>query len=87
MSWEIHLAAKAQKDLLAIRGHDRALVNGRLLILELNPRSFGAIPLKGSPYYRARTGDWRLIYQINDSAQVVLIIRILRRSEKTYRDF
>jgi mRNA-degrading endonuclease RelE of RelBE toxin-antitoxin system len=87
LSWEVRLASKAQRDLHAIHGKDLALIHGKILILELDPRSFGAIPLKGSPFFRARAGDWRLIYEINDAGRVIRILRIIRRSERTYRGF
>jgi mRNA interferase RelE/StbE len=85
LSWEVRLAAKAQKDLDPIHGTDRALVQSRFLTLGLNPRSFGSIQLKGSQLHRLRAGDWRLIYEIIDEQHMVRVARILRRSEKTYR--
>ena len=56
-------------------------------MLGFDARPFGSIPLTGSAYYRLRVGDWRVIYEIEDARRVVRILRILRRSEKTYRDF
>jgi len=87
LSWEVRLAAHAQKEFNSIHGPDRARIHSGFLILELNARPFGAIPLKDSPFYRLRVGDWRVIYEIIDERGVVRILRILRRSEKTYRGF
>jgi len=35
--------------------------------------------------YRIRVGDFRVIYQVEDSQQLVKIGRIIRRTETTYR--
>lgn len=87
MSWEVRLSGRAEKDFLAIRGLDHARIADRLLELEFQPRPFGACKLKGSPFYRLRIGDWRAIYEIDDARHLVWIARLLRRSEKTYREF
>jgi len=53
--------------------------------LSINPRPHGCIKLKGNiDGYRLRIGDYRVIYQINDKAQIISIGRIARRSESTY---
>jgi len=41
--------------------------------------------LKGSDY-RARVGDWRIIFRVFASGKIT-IIDVTRRSEKTYRDY
>ena len=55
-------------------------------MLEFEARPFGAIPLTGSSFYRLRVGDWRILYEIDDERRLVSISRVIRRSEKTYRD-
>jgi len=37
--------------------------------------------------YRLRIGPYRVIYRVFDEEQVILIGRIARRSEGTYRDW
>ena len=36
--------------------------------------------------YRLRVGDYRVIYKVLDEERIILIGRIVRRSESTYRD-
>lgn len=66
-----------------VRTGDR--IQSRFVMLEFEARPFGAIPLTGSSFYRLRSGDWRILYEIDDARRLVLISRVLRRSEKTYR--
>mgnify|MGYP001589732467 FL=1 len=41
--------------------------------------------LTGSGFWRVRAGRYRVIYAINDSERVVVVVRVARRSEGTYR--
>jgi mRNA interferase RelE/StbE len=53
-------------------------------ILKVSPRSYPNIkPLKAilSGYYRYRVGDYRVVYEINDSEKIVTIILIAHRSK------
>ena len=52
------------------------LGNGRTLI----PRPPGCKILKGSDKWRIRIGNYRLIYEIDDSAKAVIVIKIAHRS-------
>jgi mRNA interferase RelE/StbE len=58
-----------------------------LAIRELrnNPRLIGVRKLKGHDcLYRIRVGHYRVIYEIDDQAKMVLVTRI-RRREKAYQ--
>jgi len=37
--------------------------------------------LKGSPYYRLRVGDWRVIYEIQDDQILIIVLKIASRGE------
>lgn len=52
--------------------------------LQNNPNSFNITKLKGSDFYRARKGRWRLIFHYEGKDVVIDNIRL--RDEKTYRD-
>jgi mRNA-degrading endonuclease RelE of RelBE toxin-antitoxin system len=41
--------------------------------------------LKGTDFWRIRVGDVRLIYHVDDDARLVVIVKVARRSESTYR--
>ena len=38
-------------------------------------------PLKGSPYYRLRVGDWRIVYEIQEKRINILVLKIAPRGE------
>ena len=53
-----------------------------ILSLEETQRPQGVKKLQGfKDYYRIRIGDYRIIYQINDAENYVVIARILHRRE------
>jgi mRNA interferase RelE/StbE len=56
----------------------------KLLGLEEEPTPPGSSTLEGSDGYRVRVGDHRVVYQIDDRARTVEIVRIAHR-RKVYR--
>lgn len=46
-----------------------------------NPRPYGYIKLKGSTSFRLRVGDYRIIYDIDDSVRIVDIYDLGNRKE------
>jgi mRNA interferase RelE/StbE len=56
-----------------------------ILELEDDPRRRGCRKLQGLEGWRVRVGDWRIIYHVDDKAQVVTIVEVRRRREDTYR--
>ena len=51
----------------------------------LEPRPIGATKLVGSSFWRIRVGDLRVIYAIEERARLVIVLRVARRAESTYR--
>jgi mRNA interferase RelE/StbE len=72
----------AERDL---RRLPRALferVNERILSLRDDPRPHGVRKLVGAlEGWRIRVGDYRILYQIDDDAQTVTIVRVKHRRE------
>ncbi len=72
----------AERDL---RGLPEAIfrrVNRKILALGDNPRPAGVRKLIGDlEGWRIRVGDYRIIYQIDDSTQTVTIVRVKHRRE------
>jgi mRNA-degrading endonuclease RelE of RelBE toxin-antitoxin system len=60
-------------------------LRGPILALGIDPRSPGALKLAGSDFWRLRVDDVRVIYLVDDTASLVVVLRVARRSESTYR--
>ncbi len=60
------------------------LVERAIDSLAENPRPPGCKKL-GGPIYRLRIRKWRVVYAVFDEKKLVQLIRLARRSEKTYR--
>jgi len=88
MSWACELSRDAEKDL---RGLPKAIQKrvGRVLSrMEADPFQGDVTALHGDEWQgilRRRIGDYRLLFTLDHKNHIVLVIRILLRSEKTYR--
>jgi mRNA interferase RelE/StbE len=49
--------------------------------LRENPRADGCIKLSGQERYRIRQGVYRIIYEIQDSELIILVVKVAHRSE------
>ena len=54
--------------------------------LAKEPRPQGVRKIKGAEKaYRIRVGNYRVVYDVYDNDNLVLILQVVRRSETTYR--
>lgn len=56
-----------------------------ILAVAIDPRPPGIAKVAGTEFWRLRVGALRFLYLIDDSAHLVVILRVARRSESTYR--
>jgi len=85
MAYEILLRQSAQKELDAFDRADYTRIARVLSGLETNPRPPRARKLFDSSLWRVRNGSLRVIYAIDDDHKKVIIVRITRRAEDTYK--
>jgi len=78
-------SARIKRELRRIPPYDRARVIKVIEALKENPRPHGIVQLEPN-VYRLRIGDYRVIYKVFDKEQLLIIGRVVRRSERTYRD-
>jgi mRNA interferase RelE/StbE len=83
--YRVDIAPAAQRQLRKLPPGVAASVRGPILALALDPRPASATKLEQSAFWRLRLGDVRLIYSIDDAARLVVVLRVARRSESTYR--
>ena len=82
MRYAVVFTNTAQRDLSRLQSSIVDRMEPIILSLEETPRPQGVKKLQGSKdYYRIRIGDYRIIYQINDAENHVVIARILHRRE------
>jgi mRNA-degrading endonuclease RelE of RelBE toxin-antitoxin system len=43
------------------------------------------VSLEGSPFWRLRVGDLRIVHGIGEAERTVVVLRVARRSESAYR--
>lgn len=83
--FRVELAPAAQRQLRRLPPGDAARLRAPILALGLEPRPPGTAKLDGSELWRVRVGDLRVIYAIDDANRLVIVVRVARRSESTYR--
>jgi len=85
MSYEIILRHIVRKELDLLSDQVYRRIAEIISILEQNPRPSGVKKLSGSGLWRVRVGNYRVVYSINDSAKQVMVVRIARSNEDTYK--
>ena len=79
--YAVEFLPSAAKALEKLEPAVRRRVAGRIERLANDPRS-GAVKLRGADdVWRARVGDYRILYQIEDDRLTVLVIRIRHRRD------
>jgi mRNA interferase RelE/StbE len=81
----VELAPAAQRQLRRLPPGDAARLRGPILALAVEPRPAGAVKLADTDFWRLRVGELRVIYLIDDAARQVVVLKVARRSESTYR--
>ena len=85
MSYQVRLRRAAQKQLDKIAEHDYEIVAEAISALEQEPRPAGVKKLAESGLWRIRIGRYRVVYAIDDKQGLVIVVRVARRTEDTYR--
>jgi len=84
-SHRVELAPAAQRQLRRLPPGDAARLRGPILALAIDPRPRGAMKLADTDFWRLRVGDLRVVYAVDDEANLVMVLKVARRSESTYR--
>jgi mRNA interferase RelE/StbE len=83
--YRVELAPAAQAELTRLPPGVAAQLRGPILALAIEPSPPGITKLTGTDFWRLRAGDLRVISSIDDAARLVVVLRVARRSERTYR--
>lgn len=77
--------SRLKRELKRIPQSDLARIGKAVAALQDEPRPSGAVQLQAN-IYRIRVGDYRVIYKVYDEKQLILIGRVARRGESTYKE-
>lgn len=83
--YRVELAPAAQRQLARLPPGATAELRAPILALGIGPRAASTSKLSGTDFWRLRVGAFRIVYAIDDSAGLVIVVRVARRSESTYR--
>lgn len=81
MSYDLRIKPSAVKELRALQPADRRRVVDRIDVLAKDPRPRGCEKLTGGARYRVRQGSQRVLYQVDDEAQIVTVVKIGHRRD------
>ncbi len=81
MAYKIIIKPSAIKDLDTLPDKEVIKISTRLMQLKDEPRPIGAQKLSNQEGYRIRSGNYRILYEINDVLENVFIFRIKHRKD------
>lgn len=85
MAYSLKIHRAVEKQLLRIPKNQRERLVSAMRSLSADPRPAGCLKLD-DVLYRVREGQYRVIYAVFDDEVVVVVCKVARRAEDTYRD-
>jgi len=85
VSYQVRLRRAVQKQLDRLVEKDYEIVAEAISALEQEPRPPRVKKLAESGLWRIRIGPYRVVYAIDDKEGLVVVVRVARRTEDTYR--
>ena len=80
-SYKLVIKKSVAKDLRNIPNKDVKRILKCIDLLREDPRADGCIKLSGQERYRVRQGLYRIIYEIQDSKLIIVVVKVAHRSE------
>ncbi len=81
MSYAVSILRRAQRELIDLPRDVYDRIRDALHGLSENPRPHGCSKLAGREGWRVRCGDYRIIYEINDTDRTVVILHVGHRRD------
>lgn len=82
MSWRVEFSRSAEQQFRGLPRKEQQRIAVRIDGLVENPRPAGAIKLAGEEgVYRLRSGDYRILYTLQDNLLLILVLKIGHRRE------
>ncbi|MFG1690593.1 type II toxin-antitoxin system RelE/ParE family toxin [Gemmatimonadota bacterium] len=80
-SYELLIKPSAVKELEALPKKDRRRIVARIQDMGEEPRPPGCEKLTGHDRYRLRQGNYRVLFEVDDEAHTVTVVKIGHRSD------
>ena len=80
-SYRLLIKSSAGKEIEAIPKPDRRRIVAKITTLSRDPRPPGCEKLSGHDQYRLRQGNYRILYEIQDSDLIVLVVKVGHRRD------
>ncbi len=81
MIYALCVLPRAEKELSALDSKPYKSVKKKIYSLRDEPRPPGCRKLADHPGWRIRVGDYRVVYEIDDEANTVTVLRVGHRKE------
>ena len=79
--YKIFILPQAQKDLDSLQTKIFKQLKSKISLLSNHPRPSGCLKLTAEEGYRVKTGDYRIVYRIDDRRKIIYIYRVKHRKE------
>lgn len=81
MTYQVAILRRAVRELAQLPQKDKLRVVADVEALGSNPRPQGSKKLTGRDGYRIRSGDYRVVYEINDLLRSVTVLHVGHRKD------
>jgi mRNA interferase RelE/StbE len=80
-SYRLFIKPSAGKEIEALSKQERRRIVAKISSLSHDPRPLGCEKLSGQDRYRLRQGNYRILYEIQDLALIVVIVKVGHRRD------
>ena len=80
-SYSLAFKKSVAKDLRNIPNKDVKRILNRINSLRENPRAEGCVKLSNQEKYRVRQGVYRIVYEIQDTDLIILVVKVAHRGQ------
>jgi mRNA interferase RelE/StbE len=80
-NYDLRIKPSAVKELEDLQAKDRRRIVSQIQNLAGEPRPRGCEKLSGRDRYRLRQGDFRILFEVDDGAQTVTVVKIGHRRD------
>lgn len=85
MAYRVQIHPAAQKQMLSLPKKDQKDIVEAIDQLGNEPRPAGVKKLRDTGLWRVRLGRYRVVFRIDDTEKLVIVVKVAFRREDTYK--